>query len=279
MNSFIKYALAAVMGVAFASCSNDNPQDGFVFRDDHGSMSIAVTNPQKWAEAAQGVANELHADLLAKVSAWEDGLAAEVKSRPSAEVCAGIVTNCASEAKLIAGKISTPKSGLITMTADDLVANLGSIRNSLFGSIDGQPSPASLIAVASVAAPQLQQAIVADMQAASAAIKAIPAPLLTNGDTPEAQAAQAACLKLNQSIAQLAALVEAIPETQRQAIVNQYVDGVVLPSVRQARAAASQLVASVDAMIKTPDQQTISAMIQAYVQTRGALDLCEAFIK
>ncbi len=279
MKSFIKYALTAMMGVALTACSDNTPQQGFEFSDDNGSLSISVINPEKWAATAQGVANELNSELLSKVSAWEDGLAAEVKARSSAEVCGKIVINCASEAKIVAGKISAPKAGLITMTADDLVANLGSIRNSLFGSIDGTPSPASLIAVASVAAPQLQQTIVADMQAASAAIKAIPLPLLTNGDSPEAQQAQAACLKLNQSISQLADLIAMMPEAQRQAIVNQYVDGVVLPSVHQARGAAAQLMAAVDAMIKTPSQETISAMIQAYVQTRGALDLCEAFIQ
>lgn len=274
--------LAAGVMAAMTACSDDKnePDDTIFIKDENGNISLTIKNPEKWVAAAKKVAAELHEDAVEKVNDWMTEESIKLKTQAASESIDEIIDECADEANEIAtDKIPSPLA--VFTTGDDCLANIGSIRNVLLGSLDGTVNQASIMAATSVANPALAQKIGAQLADAAAKIQAIPAPLRQNAGSAEAKAAIAACLTLETTlrteVQPLFRLMTGMDEQQR-AIVTQYADGVVTPSVAAAKTAADELLAAVNALPASPTEQHIQAVIAAYIKARGALDLCAAFL-
>lgn len=274
--------LAAGVMAAMTACSDDKnePDDTIFIKDENGNISLTIKNPEKWVAAAKKVAAELHEDAVEKVNDWMTEESIKLKTQAASESIDEIIDECADEANEIAtDKIPSPLA--VFTTGDDCLANIGSIRNVLLGSLDGTVNQASIMAATSVANPALAQKIGAQLADAAAKIQAIPAPLRQNAGSAEAKAAIAACLTLETTLrTEVQPLFRSITgmDEQQRAIVTQYADGVVTPSVAAAKTAADELLAAVNALPASPTEQHIQAVIAAYIKARGALDLCAAFL-
>lgn len=274
--------LAAGVMAAMTACSDDKnePDDTIFIKDENGNISLTIKNPEKWVAAAKKVAAELHEDAVEKVNDWMTEESIKLKTQAASESIDEIIDECADEANEIAtDKIPSPLA--VFTTGDDCLANIGSIRNVLLGSLDGTVNQASIMAATSVANPALAQKIGAQLADAAAKIQAIPAPLRQNANSAEAKAAIAACLTLETTLrTEVQPLFRSITgmDEQQRAIVTQYADGVVTPSVAAAKTAADELLAAVNALPASPTEQHIQAVIAAYIKARGALDLCAAFL-
>lgn len=274
--------LAAGVMAAMTACSDDKnePDDTIFIKDENGNISLTIKNPEKWVAAAKKVAAELHEDAVEKVNDWMTEESIKLKTQAASESIDEIIDECADEANEIAtDKIPSPLA--VFTTGDDCLANIGSIRNVLLGSLDGTVNQASIMAATSVANPALAQKIGVQLADAAAKIQAIPAPLRQNANSAEAKAAIAACLTLETTLrTEVQPLFRSITgmDEQQRAIVTQYADGVVTPSVAAAKTAADELLAAVNALPASPTEQHIQAVIAAYIKARGALDLCAAFL-
>lgn len=274
--------LAGGLMSVMTACSDDKnePDDSIFIKDENGNISLTIKNPEKWVAAAKKVAAELHEDAVEQLTDWMTEESVKLKTQAASESIDDIIDECADEANDIAtDKIPSPLA--VFTTGDDCLANIGSIRNVLLGSLDGSVNQASIMAATSVANPALAQKVATQLADAAAKIQAIPAPLRQNAGSTEAKAAIAACLTLETTlrteVQPLFRSMTGIDEQQR-AIVTQYADGVVTPSVTAAKTAADELLAAVNALPASPTEQHIQAVIAAYIKARGALDLCAAFI-
>lgn len=274
--------LAGGLMSVMTACSDDKnePDDSIFIKDENGNISLTIKNPEKWVAAAKKVAAELHEDAVEQLNDWMTEESVKLKTQAASESIDDIIDECADEANDIAtDKIPSPLA--VFTTGDDCLANIGSIRNVLLGSLDGSVNQASIMATTSVANPALAQKVATQLADAAAKIQAIPAPLRQNAGSTEAKAAIAACLTLETTLrTEVQPLFRSMTgmDEQQRAIVTQYADGVVTPSVMAAKTAADELLAAVNALPASPTEQHIQAVIAAYIKTRGALDLCAAFI-
>lgn len=274
--------LAGGLMSVMTACSDDKnePDDSIFIKDENGNISLTIKNPEKWVAAAKKVAAELHEDAVEQLNDWMTEESVKLKTQAASESIDDIIDECADEANDIAtDKIPSPLA--VFTTGDDCLANIGSIRNVLLGSLDGTVNQASIMAATSVANPVLAQKVATQLADAAAKIQAIPAPLRQNAGSTEAKAAIAACLTLETTLrTEVQPLFRSMTgmDEQQRAIVTQYADGVVTPSVMAAKTAADELLAAVNALPASPTEQHIQAVIAAYIKARGALDLCAAFI-
>lgn len=266
-----------------SACSDDkkdSPDSSIFIKDEDGNISLTIKNPEKWIAAAKVVAQKLHADATEQLNEWMTEKAAQLENQAASESISDMIDECADEVNDVATeKIPSPLA--VFTTGDDCVANLGSVRNVLLGSLDGSVSQASIMAMTAVANPALAQKISAQLADAVAKIQAIPQPLRENANSTEAKAAIAACLTLEQTLdSELKPMFKNLTghEAEMQAIVHQYADGVVTPSLAAAQTAADELLAAVNALPAQPSEQHIQAAVVAYVKARAALDLCGAFL-
>lgn len=274
--------LATGLMSVMTACSDDKnePKDSIVIKDENGNISLTIKNPEKWVAVAKKVAAELHEDAVEQLNDWMTEESIKLKNQAASQSIDEIIDECADEANDIAtDKIPSPLA--VFTTGDDCLANIGSIRNVLLGSLDGTVNQASIMAATSVANPALAQKVATQLADAAAKIQAIPAPLKQNSGSAEAKAAIAACLTLETTLrTEVQPLFRSMTgmDEQQRAIVTQYADGVVTPSVAAAKTAADELLAAVNALPASPTEQHIQAVIAAYIKARGALDLCAAFI-
>ncbi len=275
--------LAAGLVCGLSACSddkNDSPEESIIIKDENGNISLTIKNPEKWVAAAKSVARELHKDATEEMHEWVTEKTRELATQAPSESVSEMVDECADEVNDVATeKIPSPLA--VFTTGDDCVANLGSVRNVLLGSTDGSVNPASIMAYTSVANPALAQKVSTQLADAVAKIQAIPAPLRDNSNSAEAKAAIAACKTLERTLeTELEPMFTTLTghDAELKAIVKQYAEGVVTPSLTAAQTAADELLAAVEALPAQPTEAHIQAAIAAYIKARAALDLCAAFM-
>lgn len=266
-----------------SACSDDKkdtPEESIIIKDENGNITLTIKDPEKWIAAAKKVAADLREDAYEKVDDWLNEEAIKLQTQAASESVIEMIDECADEANDIATeKIPTPLA--LFTTGDDCLANIGSIRNVLLGSLDGTVNQASIIAMTAVANPALAQKISTQLADCATKIQAIPQPLKQNASGPEAKAAIAACRTFEQTLeSELIPLFRTLAgeETALKAIVNQYATGVVTPSVNAAKAAADELFLAINTLPAQPTEAHVQAIVAAYIKARGALDLCAAFL-
>lgn len=186
---------------------------------------------------------------------------------------------------------------------DDYSNNIVSIKNSYYGIyIDGEAVTANAIESAVPAEHSLAKALEnttigkavdAAINDAWKAIQAIPAPFRNHIVSSQTEAAMAACSKLQKLLSEVEAedgsvigaddvnlkdAVNNIPEAELQAIVNHYVDNVVVPTYKKLQEKNKALLAAVDAFAANPSNEGFTATCNAWLAAREPWEKSEAFL-
>ena len=179
---------------------------------------------------------------------------------------------------------------------DDYKNNILSIANSLLGQpITGSPakydyktamSNGSLtqnsVIVKCMSNDKLRAASIAVWQnvgKAWSAIDAIPQPFRNNIGSKEAADAMDACAELVKSLEELNGLVaDNLSEKDCQAIVDQFVDKVALPTYKDLAEKNKALLEAVQALQKSPSNSTFEKACEAWLASRQPWETSEAFL-
>ena len=164
---------------------------------------------------------------------------------------------------------------------DDYTNNIWSIRNAYFGSLDGTVNENSLSAVVKAADADLDAEVVAVINRTAAAIQAIPQPFRNHINCDEARAAMAACKELVDVMnIKLRTIVtgNALSEEVLDAVVDNYVDAVVLPTYKDLMEKNSNLYSKVVALATTPTNEAFEAACDAWLAAREPWEKSEAFL-
>ena len=179
---------------------------------------------------------------------------------------------------------------------DDYKNNILSIANSLLGQpITGSPakydyktamSNGSLtqnsVIVKCMSNDKLRAASIAVWQnvgKAWSAIDAIPQPFRNNIGSKEASDAMDACAELVKSLEELNGLVaDNLSEKDCQAIVDQFVDKVALPTYKDLAEKNKALLEAVQALQKSPSNATFEKACEAWLASRQPWETSEAFL-
>ena len=310
------FAVAALATVSLTSCSDDDddkkdPVDPYANAQDFEYNS---ENAAAWGNYAVNVAKLLNDDSQALYDEWNNKFAKSFKNHDaasgysSAVACVQqIIEGCIDIANEVGtAKIGEPvdywtsnkktqalyavESWYSWHSRDDYKNNILSIANSLLGQpITGSPAKydikkAAENSVISKCASNAKlkdasQLVWNNVGKAWSAIDAIPQPFRNNIGSNEAAAAMDACAELVTSLEELNGLVaDNLSEKDCQAIVDQFVDNVALPTYKDLAAKNKALLAAVQALQKSPSNATFEAACEAWLASRQPWETSEAFL-
>ena len=310
------FAVAALATVSLTSCSDDDddkkdPVDPYANAQD---LEYNSENSAAWGNYAVNVAKLLNDDSQALYDEWNNKFAKSFKNHDaasgysSAVACVQqIIEGCIDIANEVGtAKIGEPvdywtsnkktqalyavESWYSWHSRDDYKNNILSIANSLLGQpITGSPAKydikkAAENSVISKCASNAKlkdasQLVWNNVGKAWSAIDAIPQPFRNNIGSNEAAAAMDACAELVTSLEELNGLVaDNLSEKDCQAIVNQFVDKVALPTYKDLAAKNKALLAAVQALQKSPSNATFEAACEAWLASRQPWETSEAFL-
>ena len=310
------FAVAALATVSLTSCSDDDddkkdPVDPYANAQD---LEYNSENAAAWGNYAVNVAKLLNDDSQALYDEWNNKFAKSFKNHDaasgysSAVACVQqIIEGCIDIANEVGtAKIGEPvdywtsnkktqalyavESWYSWHSRDDYKNNILSIANSLLGQpITGSPAKydikkAAENSVISKCASNAKlkdasQLVWNNVGKAWSAIDAIPQPFRNNIGSNEAAAAMDACAELVTSLEELNGLVaDNLSEKDCQAIVNQFVDKVALPTYKDLAAKNKALLAAVQALQKSPSNATFEAACEAWLASRQPWETSEAFL-
>ena len=310
------FAVAALATVSLTSCSDDDddkkdPVDPYANAQD---LEYNSENAAAWGNYAVNVAKLLNDDSQALYDEWNNKFAKSFKNHDaasgysSAVACVQqIIEGCIDIANEVGtAKIGEPvdywtsnkktqalyavESWYSWHSRDDYKNNILSIANSLLGQpITGSPAKydikkAAENSVISKCASNAKlkdasQLVWNNVGKAWSAIDAIPQPFRNNIGSSEAAAAMDACAELVTSLEELNGLVaDNLSEKDCQAIVDQFVDKVALPTYKDLAAKNKALLTAVQALQKSPSNATFEAACEAWLASRQPWETSEAFL-
>ena len=166
---------------------------------------------------------------------------------------------------------------------EDYRNNIYSIRNAYFGSLDGTVNVNSMSAVVKSVDPELDAEVTAAINAAAEAIMAIPQPFRNNINSTQAAAAMDACgdleTILDEELRPFFTNTAAInTNAVLDPVVQQYVDGVVIPTYTELKAKNSALHDAVSAFQANPSNAGFVACCNAWLDARTPWESSEAFL-
>lgn len=272
---------------------------------------VTIENLANWTAYAKQVAHLLATDATNLLKSWEESYEG---GNPFAEIfkqhtgigytsAAGCIEEIIDGCADIANEVGEAKMGdpydlwndgktLQALYAveswyswhsiDDYSNNILSIRNSYYGSLHGNVSPNSISALVAEINPTLDATIKAQIALAYTSIQGITAPFRNNINSPETRTAMAACANLEKTLTgQLKPLFENLDASyvaREQAIVENYVDNVVLPTYRQLKQVTATLLQDVIALAENPTNEAFEKAAQAWLDARAPWELSEAFL-
>ena len=300
--------MLAVAALLLGACSSNDeltPDEG----DAAKNIDYTEANSASWRNYMRQVSALLCDDADALHNAWtvsyEDGtpFASQFKSHnnseyPSVKSCLDqIVEGCADIANEVGtAKIGDPynqyfvykekalyavESWYSWHSRDDYTNNIYSIRNSYYGSLDGKESNNSIAALIKETNPTLDTEMRAAITAAANAIQAIPQPFRNNINSKESLAAMTACATLESLLTnKLKPALDGITgrDAQLQAIVDNYVDNVVVPTYADLATKNKQLQQSVLAFYNSPSDAAFRNACNAWMVAREPWEKSEAFL-
>ena len=310
------FAVAALATVSLTSCSDDDddkkdPVDPYANAQD---LEYNSENAAAWGNYAVNVAKLLNDDSQALYDEWNNKFAKSFKNHDAAsgyksalDCVQQIIEGCIDIANEVGtAKIGEPvdywtsnkktqalyavESWYSWHSRDDYKNNILSIANSLLGQpITGSPAKydikkAAENSVISKCASNAKlkdasQLVWNNVGKAWSAIDAIPQPFRNNIGSNEAAAAMDACAELVTSLEELNGLVaDNLSEKDCQAIVDQFVDKVALPTYKDLAAKNKALLAAVQALQKSPSNATFEAACEAWLASRQPWETSEAFL-
>jgi len=164
---------------------------------------------------------------------------------------------------------------------DDYTNNIYSIRNSYYGSTNGTVNSNSLSAALAKVNRNLDDTAKLRINAAAEAIQAIPQPFRNHINSKEAKAAMEACGELEDFITNELKpyFVKNINDDETlDPIIEQYVDGVVLPTYKDLAAKNATLYNKVKAFKSSPSNSAFAACCEAWLDAREPWEQSEAFL-
>lgn len=304
----VYFSMLAVAALLLGACSSNDeltPDEG----DAAKNIDYTEANSASWRNYMRQVSALLCDDADALHNAWtvsyEDGtpFASQFKSHnnseyPSVKSCLDqIVEGCADIANEVGtAKIGDPynqyfvdkekalyavESWYSWHSRDDYTNNIYSIRNSYYGSLDGKESNNSIAALIKETNPTLDTEMRAAITAAANAIQAIPQPFRNNINSKESLAAMTACATLESLLTnKLKPALDGITgrDAQLQAIVDNYVDNVVVPTYADLATKNKQLQQSVLAFYNSPSDAAFRNACNAWMVAREPWEKSEAFL-
>lgn len=292
------------------SCSDDNGNDSPEMPTNSADIDYNNSNANSWGNYMYQVSALLQKDATTLYDAWvssyDGGVAyAEIfkahnnNQYSSAESCIQqIIDGCV----VIASEVGTAKigdpynlyiSGQTTQalyaveswyswhSRDDYTNNIYSIQNSYYGSTDGTINTNSISALVAEINPTLDTEVKAAITAAANAIQAIPQPFRNHINSTEAVTAMTACanlvdvmdIKLKNAITGISGR-----DAQLQAIVDNYVDVVVLPTYKSLKEKNAALHQAVTNFKNAPSNSAFEAACNAWLVAREPWEKSEAFL-
>ena len=314
-NFLIMGLLALGLGFTTTSCSDDD-DDNEITEEEAQNLDYTSENAAAWGNYAVNVAMLLSQDSQNLYDEWESDFAAAFRGHTagsgykSANDCVQqIIEGCIDIANEVGtAKIGEPydywKAGQKNQalyaveswyswhSRDDYKNNILSIANSVLGMrLDGDPSKFNYravgtdshsIIVASMQNANLLQPSIAvwrNICAAWTAIDNIPQPFRNNIGSTETEEAMEACAALVESLETLNGLIgENLSEEDAQAIVNQFVDEVAMPTYADLVAKNNALLTAVRALQANPSNTAFSAACAAWLAARQPWETSEAFL-
>ena len=164
---------------------------------------------------------------------------------------------------------------------EDYSNNIYSVRNSYYGSLDGSVNPISMASLVSELNPELDSKIRAAIDAAAKAILDIPQPFRNNINSSEASRAMSACGELDQVFSnELKGWFGDLDghETELQAIVENWVDVVVLPTYKLLMERNEALLKAVQNLNSERSDAAFEAACNAWLSSREPWEKSEAFL-
>ena len=164
---------------------------------------------------------------------------------------------------------------------EDYSNNIYSIRNSYYGSLDGSVNPKSMASLVSELNPELDDKIRSAIDAAAKAILDIPQPFRNNINSSEAGRAMSACGELDQIFSnELKGWFGYLEghEEELQAIVDNYVDAVVLPTYKLLMERNEVLLKAVQTLNSERSDAAFEAACNAWLSSREPWEKSEAFL-
>lgn len=313
-NLFYTAILALGMMYSFAACSDDDPTPTPDNGGDEDSTELLYNseNASSWGNYMYNVANLLKNDATTLYDAWNDsyegGASYASLFKEHNNSTYGSAINCIQEIVegciTIAGEVGDAKIGdpynlymqgnttqaLYAVESwyswhsrDDYTNNIYSIRNAYYGSLDGSVNEHSIAALIASTDADRDTAMKAAIKNAADAIQAIPQPFRNNINSDEAVAAMEACSDLEAALDDLSRYVQATFSADSydailDAIVDNYVDAVVLPTYKALKDENTALYNAVVAFRDAPTDASFSAACDAWLTAREPWEKSEAFL-
>lgn len=304
--------IAAALGLSFSACDEKEDDPVVDVSTDGITTEITKENLSNWTKYANQVASLLQKDTQDLLKAWKESYEGgeafakvfkEHKSGSAYTSAISCIEQIIDGCSDIANEVGTAKIGdpfdlyvagntqqalyaveswFSWHSREDYANNIISIRNSYYGGLDASSvNPASMSALVASVNPDLDKAVKEKIALAHAAIIAIPAPFRNNINTSETQTAMIACAELDAILTnQLKPFFQSLTghDDEMQAIVEQYVDGVVMPTYELLAGRAEALNQAVNAMAQTPSDATFLAAAEAWLSAREPWEESEAFL-
>ena len=162
----------------------------------------------------------------------------------------------------------------------DFSNNIASIKNAYYGSLDGVVNANSISKVINGKNAELDAKVIAAIKGAQDAILAIPQPFRNNLGSAEAQAAIEACGELSDVLdKELKSYIDNnLADYNWDAVLNQYVNGVILPTYKSLSEKNTELYNAVVAFEKNPSNEAFSKCADAWLAARTPWESSEAFL-
>lgn len=317
MNMRFFYSAICALGLlsTVVSCSdNDDPDPS----PEVSNFDIDYTaeNAESWGNYMYNVANLLRTDATNLYNAWNtkfesdsysggESYATIFKNHNSVYTSAvscidELVDGCITIADEVGNaKIGEPYNHYVSgnttealyaveswyswHSRDDYTNNIWSIRNAYYGSLDGSIHANSLSALVAQTNADLDSQVKDAIANAASAIQAIPQPFRNNINSNEARNAMDVCGDLTSILENLKSYVnstytsDSYDETL-DAIVDNYVDAVVLPTYQALMEKNNALFAAVTAFRSNPSNTNFDLACEAWLVAREPWEKSEAFL-
>lgn len=317
MNMRFFYSAICALGLLSTaiSCSdNDDPEPS----PEVSNFDIDYTaeNAESWGNYMYNVANLLRTDATNLYNAWNtkfesdsysggESYATIFKNHNSVYTSAvscidELVDGCITIADEVGNaKIGEPYNHYVSgnttealyaveswyswHSRDDYTNNIWSIRNAYYGSLDGSINANSLSALVAKTNADLDSQVKDAIANAASAIQAIPQPFRNNINSNEARNAMDVCGDLTSILENLKSYVNSTYTSNSydetlDAIVDNYVDAVVLPTYQSLMEKNNALFAAVTAFRSNPSNTNFDLACEAWLVAREPWEKSEAFL-
>ena len=312
MNKKLFYYAALMLSLMFSmgACSdNDDPKPE---NEDPKSLDYTSENAAAWGNYMYNVAKLLKQDATNLYECWnvsykgEETYAQTFKNHnnsiyPSAISCIQeIIEKCAEIANEVGvAKIGEPydlyqkgstedalyavESWYSWHSRDDYTNNIWSIQNSYYGSLDGTINANSLSTLIASTDADRDTKMKAAIANAAKAIQDIPQPFRNNINSNEAKAAMEACATLESLLTEMSTYAQntfsgSSYDAKLDAIVDHYVDAVVLPTYKSLSEKNNALFDAVNTLKNSPSNTNFEKACTAWLTAREPWEKSEGFL-